>query len=306
MEFHLGSVLVIGGCGLVGHTRYVNGSISSKQDVLTALKESKTDVIINTASPNSLIASKHLLEEVNITGTQNVLDCAMECGIKVCVHTSSSEVVQNSYDDIIWANETWPLPECPVDGGVYARTKKIGEDLVLKANGKNGLLTAAIRLSTVFGEDDQFRVGTGKNLYDFIYAGNAAEGHILAAKKLVEASLSKEPVPKESRVDGEAFFLTNGDPWPFWDFSRFVAAEIGLPIADKDLWFIPLGIAIFVLSPSITTRMLKYTAEVRTFDITKAKQRLGYRPRVGMEEGIKRAVASALSRSNTSEQKKST
>jgi sterol-4alpha-carboxylate 3-dehydrogenase (decarboxylating) len=36
--------------------------------------------------------------------------------------------------------------------------------------------------------------------------------------------------------------------------------------------------------------MIKYTAEVRTFDITKAKIRLGYRPRVVMKEGIRRAI----------------
>jgi sterol-4alpha-carboxylate 3-dehydrogenase (decarboxylating) len=354
----LGSVFIIGGCGLLGHhivkyllesgdatnitvfdvstknnrykhpkVKYITGSIASKEDVLDALRKTNTKVIINTASPDPLVPIHRLLEEVNITGTQIVLDCAMELGIKIHVYTSSSEVVQHSYDDILMANETWPLPENPVDGAVYSRTKKIGEELVLAANGKNGLLTTAIRLCTLFGKGDRvltkhmiemaqdgrakYHVGTGKNLYDFIYAGNAAEGHVLAAKKLLEASLAKEPIPQELQVDGEAFFMTNDDPWPFWEFSRFVAAEIGKPIPDSQIWTIPLGVVCFFVKimewviwigtfggrPSITTEMLKYTAEIRTFDITKAKQRLGYRPCVEMKEGIRRGIAWHMARS---------
>jgi len=348
----LGSVFVIGGCGLLGHhvvryllesgeataitvfdvstklnrisdckVEYITGSITSKSDLLSALKKTNTEVIINTASLDPLIPDRRLLEEVNITGTQNVLDCAMDCEIRVLIYSSSSKLVQNSYDDIIMANETWPLPENPVDGAVYSRTKKIGEELVLKANGQNGLLTTAIRLCTLFGEGDRvltkhtfqlaqsgrtkYRIGSGKNLYDFIYAGNAAEGHILAAKKLLEASRTKNTIPLELRVDGEAFFMTNDDPWPFWEFSRFIASEIGKPTRDEDIWLIPVGVICFFAmivewvtwiftfggQPSVTSNMLRYTAQVRTFDMTKAKERLGYKPRVDMKEGIRRAIA---------------
>ncbi|KAF2478406.1 putative sterol-4-alpha-carboxylate 3-dehydrogenase, decarboxylating [Lindgomyces ingoldianus] len=324
----LGSVFIIGGCGLLGHhiVKYLL-DITSRNDVHTALRKVKANVIINTASPDPLVPVPRLLEEVNINGTQNVLDCAIELGIRVHVYTSSSEVVQRSYDDIIWADETWPLPENPVDGAVYSMTKKIGEELVLQANGKNGLHTAALRLCTIFGEGDRvltrhaiemaqdgrakYHVGTGKNLYDFIYAGNAAEGHILAAKKLLDECNAKAAISSASQVSGEAFFLTNGDPWPFWAFSRTVAEKIGKPIADKDIWTIPLGVVCLFVKvlewmtwvltlggqPSITTNMLKYTAQVRTFSIEKAKQRLGYQPRVGMEEGIQRAVTWHLSNS---------
>ncbi|KAK7192273.1 sterol-4-alpha-carboxylate 3-dehydrogenase [Paraphaeosphaeria sporulosa] len=36
--------------------------------------------------------------------------------------------------------------------------------------------------------------------------------------------------------------------------------------------------------------MAKYLTMNRTFDITKAKERLGYRPEVSVEEGIRSAV----------------
>jgi sterol-4alpha-carboxylate 3-dehydrogenase (decarboxylating) len=41
----------------------------------------------------------------------------------------------------------------------------------------------------------------------------------------------------------------------------------------------------------------QYTAQVRTFDISEARQRLGYEPRVSMEKGIRRAVEWHLSSS---------
>jgi sterol-4alpha-carboxylate 3-dehydrogenase (decarboxylating) len=74
---------------------------------------------------------------------------------------------------------------------------------------------------------------TGKNLYDFIYAGNAAEAHILAAKRLLKASRAKETIPQELRVDGEAFFTTNDEPELF---------------ADKEIWVIPLGVVCFFVT----------------------------------------------------------
>ena len=347
----LGSVFITGGCGLLGHhvvkyllqmgdatqitafdistsknryndpkVQYITGSITSKDDLTSALKLTKANVIINTASPDPLAPNPQLLEAVNINGTQNIIDCAIRCGIRVLVHTSSSEVVQNSYDDILMADETWPLPERPVDGAVYSMTKKIGEEMVLKENGKRGLLTTAIRLCTLFGEGDvvltkhtmelarkgqaKYQIGSGKNLYDFIYAGNAAEGHVIAAKKLLEASQAKIPVSDALRVEGEAFFLTNDDPWPFWSFTRFISSEVGKPVADTEIWTIPLGLILFFVNilkwvtwivtfgglPSVTINMVKYTAQIRTFDITKAKQRLGFRPRIDMKEGIRRAV----------------
>lgn len=106
------------------------------------------------------------------------------------------------------------------------------------------------------------------------------------------------------KVSGEAFFLTNGEPWPFWRYTRVVAEEMGMQIRDEEIWRVPVGVACFFVGvvewvvwlltfggrPSVTRSMIKYTAEVRTFDISKARMRLGYKPRVEMREGVRRAV----------------
>ncbi|KAF2702971.1 putative sterol-4-alpha-carboxylate 3-dehydrogenase, decarboxylating [Pleomassaria siparia CBS 279.74] len=355
-----GHIMVIGGCGLLGHhvvkfllengkpasdisvfdittknnlypdVLYIAGHLSSKSDVSAAFSRTKPLILINVASPDAMTPDKRVFARCNINGVQNIVDCAQEQGIRILVHSSSSEVIQDSYYDMIWATEEWPVLENPVNGSEYAKTKAIGEKIVLAANGKKGLLTTAIRLCTIFGEGDvvitrhfielgrsgkiRFQVGQGKNLYDFIYAGNAAEGHLLAAKALLRAANQDGPIAEKERVDGEAFNLTNGDPWLFWGVARFVSTAAGYPIEEKDVWKIPMEIVCFFMAiwefiywvatlggePEIKARMLRYTEQVRTFDITKARERLGYKPRVSIEDGLRRGVAWHVEKSKNS------
>lgn len=98
--------------------------------------------------------------------------------------------------------------------------------------------------------------------------------------------------------------MTNGDPWLFWGAARFVSTAAGFPITEQKVWKIPMELVCFFMSvwemiywvftlggePEVKARMLRYTGQVRTFDITKARQRLGYEPRVSMEEGLRRTV----------------
>jgi sterol-4alpha-carboxylate 3-dehydrogenase (decarboxylating) len=145
-EMPLGKVLIIGGCGLLGHhivkyllengtpsediivfdittktnryphVTYIEGDLASKTETLSAFDQAKPNVIINVASPDALTPRTEAFERCNVLGVQNVIECAQECGIRVLVHSSSSEVVQDSYYDMIWATEDWAMPENPVDG----------------------------------------------------------------------------------------------------------------------------------------------------------------------------------------------
>jgi sterol-4alpha-carboxylate 3-dehydrogenase (decarboxylating) len=112
------------------------------------------------------------------------------------------------------------------------------------------------------------------------------------------------------RVGGEAFVITNDDPWPFWKFTRSVGATAGYLTKKEDVWIVPAwffyGMAIVAewlvwlvsfgrKESHLNRQMVKYLTMNRTFDITKAKQRLGYRPQVSVEEGIRRAVHAYMS-----------
>lgn len=149
------------------------------------------------------------------------------------------------------------------------------------------------------------QVGNNENLFDFTYVVNVAHGHLLAAEALLQASNSKSVVA-DKRVDGEAFFITNDSPVYFWDFARAVWKAAGNPFGLENVWVLPrtVGLLLGYLSevyfamirrpPTFNRQRIIFSCMKRYFDISKAKDRLGYQPLVGLEEGIERSVKWSL------------
>jgi sterol-4alpha-carboxylate 3-dehydrogenase (decarboxylating) len=75
-------------------------------------------------------------------------------------------------------------------------------------------------------------IGRGNNYFHFTYVGNNAYAQVLAAEALIKASRSTEPIPEDIRMDGEAFVVTNDDPWKFWGFARALAIASGFEVDE--------------------------------------------------------------------------
>jgi len=112
----------------------------------------------------------------------------------------------------------------------------------------------------------------------------------------------KEGRPDELEVAGQAFFITNGEPIPFWDFPRAVWAaynghEPGFVVALPVTVGLMIGSVAEVFgkvsgkTPNLTKGKVVYSTVNRYYNIEKARRVLGYEPQVGLQEGIKRAVA---------------
>ncbi|PFH53961.1 hypothetical protein AMATHDRAFT_78713 [Amanita thiersii Skay4041] len=215
------SYLVIGGSGFVGRhivqqlldrgdlvsvfdivqrhhdVPFFSGDITDKDQVLSALKKSSTTCIIHTASPPAGLSDAALYYKVNVDGTNAVIAAAVEAGVRKLVFTSSAGVVFNG-SNVINGDERLPFPKVPMDA--YNDSKAKAEIAVLEANGKNGLLTVALRPAGIFGPGDRqvmsglyqvyergqthFQIGDNTNLFDWTYVGNVAHAHLLAADKL--------------------------------------------------------------------------------------------------------------------------
>jgi sterol-4alpha-carboxylate 3-dehydrogenase (decarboxylating) len=201
----------------------------------------------------------------------------------------------------------------------------VAEFAVLSSNRTpSSFLTCAIRPAGIIGEGDvqtlpgmltasrkgqsRFQLGPNDNLFDFTYVKNIAHAHLLAAVGLLTtATLSITPLDTE-RIDGEAFFITNDSPVYFWDFARCVFREGGDKVAvdPSKIWVLSTGFALaiatiaeFVLgifgkTPNLDRVKVRYSAMTRYYNISKAKQRLGYFPIISLEDGIKRGVKSWL------------
>ncbi|KAF1976077.1 hydroxysteroid dehydrogenase [Bimuria novae-zelandiae CBS 107.79] len=311
-------VLVLGGCRGLGHhiikqlldtkkaldvtafdvrsdvnrvpgAKYIEGSITSEKDVRSVLETVKPKVIMHTVSPQ-LMGQKNtqkLYEDINT--------------VKALVYTSSSSVIHNNITDLVEATEEGRLFYWPEQTEFYSHTKAMAEDLIQGANQHNGLFTTRLRGTGRM----RFQIGDGTKLFDMTYIGNFAHAHILAAEALLRDSDGRADRDGPLKVNGEAFVITNDDHWPFWDLFRAIAAEAGHPVSKDKVTVVPTSVyyalavigewVVWVFSlgskeSNINRRMVKYLTMTRTFDISKAKERLGYRPQVGMQEGIKRAV----------------
>lgn len=302
---------------------YHSGDISSPSSVSTILALVRPKIIIHTASPTALTTNHELYHRVNVEGTRNLLSSARELGtVKAFIYTSSASVVHDSISDLINADESFPVLYLPQQKEVYAHTKALADDLVLAANSnsKNGMKTVCLRPAGMFGEHDlntlskiienavagknRFQIGNGENLFDWTYVGNAAHAHILAAEKLLAASSSAK-ILDDMRVDGEAFFITNASPMRFWDFVRALGDAAGYPTEKKDVWVIPRSVGLALASAAewivwgmsfgrqkstMTRGGIQYSCLTRTYCVDKARKRLGYRPDVSIEEGIRRGA----------------
>ncbi|RFU82104.1 c-3 sterol dehydrogenase c-4 decarboxylase family [Trichoderma arundinaceum] len=348
----LGKVLVIGGNGFLGH-HIVNQAISSWNSVSVAsidlrctrnvndkasyhecditdaaklteiLQKIKPDVVIHTASPVASGEGKtahDLFRKVNVDGTKAVIEACQKTGVKALVYTSSASVISDNENDLLNADEDYPVIRGAQQQEYYSETKAAAEELVLKANRQepSKLLTTSIRPAGIFGEGDvqtlagflrayqngksHIQLGDNTNIFDFTYVGNVAHAHLLAARLLLATAAARMIPLSHERVDGEVFFITNDSPVYFWDFARAVWRAAGNEKGTEGVWEISQGMSLLLGSaseiffsivgkaPTFTRLRAKVSTMTRYYNINKAKQVLRYEPLWTLQEGVNRGV----------------
>ncbi|EIW79981.1 hypothetical protein CONPUDRAFT_126428 [Coniophora puteana RWD-64-598 SS2] len=283
------------------------GDITNVSDIQSAIEKCRATCVIHTAA--SLPGKpRQFQEQVNVSGTRNVVNACASRGVKKMVYTSTASVVFSGKDQHN-VNETAPYGNPHVDD--YNETKADAEKFVIESNGKNGLYTTSLRPAGMFGPKDRLTVptmmgvaqsgrsyiqlGNNQNLFDWTYIGNAAKAHLLAADRL---SLDH---PKFRLVAGQAFFITNGDPRPWWEFPRLLWKTGGYSIPEKTT-VIPRYAAYIIAMftelvgwlsekrPSLTRMSVLYCCTSRWCDISKARHALDYNPDISLEEGARISV----------------
>lgn len=150
------------------------------------------DIVFHNVAQVPLSKDDQLFHEVNVTGTQNLLNAALQAKVMKVVYTSSSAVFgipeRNPVD-----NRTIPRPLEP-----YGEAKYAGEHLC-RAFCERGLDVSIVRPRTILGHGrlgifgilfdwisdgvDVFVADKGANIYQFIHADDLASAIILAGEK---------------------------------------------------------------------------------------------------------------------------
>ncbi|KAF9872108.1 sterol-4-alpha-carboxylate 3-dehydrogenase [Colletotrichum karsti] len=293
---------------------YHAGDVSSADDVTAVVQKVRPTVVFHCAGMMTVgrkIMTDEFVRAINVDGTRNVLDASKRAGVKAFVTTSSASVVQKDmYRDIKGGDESLPLAEEGDPTQIYPKTKAASDKMTLEYDDPNGMRTCTLRPAVVHGERDnditpalirnlrlgrnKVQLGDNSNLFSTTYAGNAADAHLAAAAKLLSSS--------PDGVAGEAFFVTNGEPMRFWDFSRAVWRAAGDATRPEEVRVVGMGVALayaWALEwvywfrgevPPLNRQIVRFSGMSRWYVIDKARERLGWEPEVGTEEGIRRAV----------------
>jgi nucleoside-diphosphate-sugar epimerase len=125
--------------------------------------------------------------------------------------------------------------------------------------------------------------GNANPYYHPVYIDNLVDAFVLAMEPGTGAG--------EAYIIGDEEFLT------IRDLVHKVARALGTEVSTPTYPITPLIIAghvcekvckPFGINPPIFPRRVDWFRQVRAFDISKAKRDLGYQPKIGIDEGLKR------------------
>lgn len=248
--------------------------------------------------------NRHLIEAVNVQGTQNVLKACVEHGVSRLVYTSTFNVVFGG-QEIVNGDESLPYLPLHLHPDHYSRTKSMAEMAVLKANGTalhdgSGVLrSCALRPAGIYGPVEQrhlprivgyiekgifrFVYGDASSLVEFVHVDNLVSAHVLAAEALT--------AEQQHRSAGQPYFISDGRPVNNFEFFRPLVEGLGYPFPKVRL---PVSLIYFFafltemihhligpfynFQPLLTRTEVYKTGVTHYFSMAKAKTELGYEP----------------------------
>lgn len=231
--------------------------------------------------------------EVNVGGTKNVLAAALEAGVRKLIYCSTCGVHGNI--DNPPGGEDAPIR--PAD--YYQRTKYEAEPIV-RQYCDLGLPTVILRPAAIYGPGDPERFGlifrrvargtfpmfgSGRTYYHPLYIDSLVDAFVLAMEG--------------DRGVGEAYLIADEQYLQIEDLVQRVARALNVNVKIPHYPITPIIVAghlceklckPFGIAPPIFPRRVDWYRQNRAFRIDKAKRDLGYKPLVGIDEGLRRTA----------------
>ncbi|MBD3216937.1 MAG: NAD-dependent epimerase/dehydratase family protein [candidate division Zixibacteria bacterium] len=261
---------------LANRIELVDGDIREYWTVMDAMEG--VDYVLHQAALPSVIRSVRApltANEVNVTGTLNLLEASRKAGVKKFVYASSSSVYGES-ETLPKTEDMKPAPLSP-----YANNKLTGEHYCMIYNRLYDLPTVCLRYFNVFGPNQdpssQYSAvipkfifallsgvqptifGDGQQSRDFTYIANTVYANLLAAEK--------------DDVRGEIFNIACGERYTLLKLLEELNGIIGTNI-----------------EPSFTKERpgdIKHSLA----DVSRAQEILGYKTLTSFREGLEETVA---------------
>lgn len=232
--------------------------------------------------------------EVHVQGTQHILDACARHGVGRLIHCSTMGV--HGHVSRIPSNEASPFNP----GDAYQRTKLEGEQRVWAFCRQHQVPFTVVRPAGIYGPGDLrflklFRaiqrgyfvmLGSGRTRYHLVYIDDLIDGYLRCGT--------------EPAALGQAFLIGHDRFVTLNELAALIARVVG---AEPTRWRLPVWPvyaagavceAVCVplrINPPLYRRRVDFFTHDRAFDISKARQVLGFQPQVSLEEGLARTAS---------------
>lgn len=274
----------------------IKGDVTDRDSIRGTLDN--MDAVIHLAVLGHLNEGKQSFNDfhtVNVSGTKNILEeCTISKPKRILCFSSTAAIGLPRVHSI---DEDTPMQ--PTDP--YGKSKKEADELIRHYIEKYHLPIVSLCFSHIYGPGEQRdflkiikmvkkgifpQVGFTPNLYPSVYISDAVEAIKLALKK--------------AKV-GEKYMIADDDPHDLRVIRKIILRNLGIrrkfyPIIPKHIsiysaYVMELISGIFGVIPPIKARNLKSITAGRRISIEKAKREMGFKPKINLEEGIRRTIA---------------
>lgn len=270
----------------------VQGDLTRKADVDKAVKG--VEQIYHVAAHyRTAKLPDQVYWDVNVGGTQHILEAAQREGVERVIHCSTIGVHGGVRE--VPADENAPYDP----GDIYQRTKLEGEKCAQRAF-TAGLRGVIVRPAGIYGPGDRrflklFKMikqrrflmfGSGQACCHLVYIDDLVDGMLLSGTR-------REAV-------GEIFILAGDQYVSLNSLVKQVAVAVGVQSSTRRLPLWPLMTAAticeyvcrpFGIEPILHRRRAEFFVKNRAFTSQKAQSQIGYEPKVSLTEGLAKTAA---------------
>jgi nucleoside-diphosphate-sugar epimerase len=274
--------------------KIVYGDLRDKESLKPAVKN--IDVVFHLGGisrPMRILKQEYY--DNCVLGTRNILEVARENRVKKFVHVSSVSVLGVSPDG-------HPLKEneFQIEDSDYGMSKLESEKIALEYYHRYQLPVVIIRPCLVYGPRCLVRLIMFKfvkwGLFP-LFNGGQAKMEFVYVDNVIHSLLLAE---KNKKAIGEVFNITDGQSYPIKTVLGTIAKELGArPPFIRAPVFIgkiagrlcELLSAIIGVYPPFSSTAADWMSQSRNvYDCSKAKRILGYRPKVSLQDGVRKSI----------------
>jgi predicted dehydrogenase/nucleoside-diphosphate-sugar epimerase len=237
-----------------------------------------------------------------VVGTQNVIDACKKHRVRQLVHISSMSVFDWAGSEGKSVSESVALEPRADERGAYTRAKLEAEQLVTNAV-KEGLPAVILRPGQIFGGGIPLvngAVARGAGSRWLVLGDGNIELPLVYIDDVVDAIMA---AVERRLTDGEIFQIVDPERFTQRDVLAMAGGDKGILAVPRAIVFalgklseIPLGL-IKKQSPIAVYRLKSALAKIR-YASDKAKEQLGWIPKVGVREGIRLVTNDAATKAS--------